>query len=174
MYYAVSVTRIHLLLQDEGTFSLGNNGRDALKALGSRLSSEWCLCIVYTNRIHQIPFVSHSIASLSWRDMWAFVTVKGGEVIGEDVGKSVDVHSWGMPVTLHVTLPLTDSGGLAYFIPHTVALTGTYTHPSQLWSVIGQTPQKTIEGGLSVLGMRDMGPSVTVPTPSPSPSKLPR
>ncbi len=75
--------------QDEGTFSLGNNGRNALKSLGSRL-----------------------VATLSWRDMWVFMTVKGGAVLGEDVGKSVDVQSWGLPVTLYVTIPLADSGEL--------------------------------------------------------------
>lgn len=71
---------------DEGTFSLGDNARSALKALGSRIAS-----------------------TLSWRDMWVFVTIKGGEPVAEDVGKAVDVQSWGLPVELHVTLPLSHS-----------------------------------------------------------------
>ena len=50
--------------------------------------------------------------SLSWRDMWALVAVKGGEggVVGEDVGKSASVQSWGITVNLKVTVPLTDDG----------------------------------------------------------------
>ena len=48
-------------------------------------------------------------ASLSWRDMWALVTVKGGDPVGEDVGKAQDLQNWGLPVELHVTLPLQDS-----------------------------------------------------------------
>lgn len=47
--------------------------------------------------------------------MWAFVTVKGGDPVGEDIGKALDVQSWGASVTLAVTLPLSDSGE-----PHTV------------------------------------------------------
>lgn len=46
--------------------------------------------------------------------MWAFVTVKGGDPVGEDIGKAVNVQSWGAPVTLAVTLPLSDSSE-----PHT-------------------------------------------------------
>ena len=41
--------------------------------------------------------------------MWVFVTVKGGEPVAEDVGKAVDVQNWGLPVELHVTLPLSHS-----------------------------------------------------------------
>ncbi|KAL5487412.1 hypothetical protein EMCRGX_G020007 [Ephydatia muelleri] len=66
---------------DEGTFSLKDNGRNGLKALGSRLS-----------------------ASLSWRDMWAFVAVKGGEALAEDVGKSVSLETWGLAVHLKVSV----------------------------------------------------------------------
>lgn len=75
-----------LSIMDEGTFSLSKDGRKALGALGSQLSS-----------------------SISWRDMWAVVLVKGGEVIGEDVGRAADPSSWGSPLTLSVTLPLHDS-----------------------------------------------------------------
>ena len=50
--------------------------------------------------------------SVSWRDMWALVVVKGGEggVVGEDIGKSPAVQSWGAAVNLRVTVPLTDDG----------------------------------------------------------------
>jgi len=41
--------------------------------------------------------------------MWAFVTIRGGKPLGEDVGKAVNVQTWGPPVTLEVTIPLTDS-----------------------------------------------------------------
>ena len=41
--------------------------------------------------------------------MWALVTVKGGAPVGEDVGRSHDLQSWGLPVELHVTVPLQDS-----------------------------------------------------------------
>ena len=78
------------MFQDEGSFSLGDNGRNALKTLGSRV-----------------------IATLSWRDTWAFAVVKAGEVLGEDVGKSVNINNWGLPVNLHVTMPLADSGELS-------------------------------------------------------------
>ena len=49
-----------------------------------------------------------------WRDTWALVVVKGGEggVVGEDVGKSPNVQTWGTPVNLRVTVPLTDDGQL--------------------------------------------------------------
>ena len=32
--------------------------------------------------------------------------------MGEDVGKSPNVQTWGTPVNLHVTVPLTDDGQL--------------------------------------------------------------
>ena len=53
-----------------------------------------------------------STESLSWRDMWALVVVKGGEggVVGEDIGKSPNVQSWGGTVNLQVTVPLADDG----------------------------------------------------------------
>ena len=58
---------------------------------------------------------AHSLThteSLSWRDMWALVVVKGGEggVVGEDVGKSPNPQTWGNAVNLRVTVPLTDDG----------------------------------------------------------------
>ncbi len=73
-------------VQDEGTFSLKENGRSGLRALGSKLSS-----------------------SLSWRDMWALVAVKGGGAIGEDIGKSEDVKLWGGAVHLTVTISASKS-----------------------------------------------------------------
>jgi len=42
--------------------------------------------------------------------MWGFVTIRGGKPLGEDVGKAVNVQTWGPPVILEVTIPLTDSG----------------------------------------------------------------
>lgn len=78
---------------------------------GLVVSLGWLYSIMLTER-GKPPFShTHSLpASISWRDMWAFVTVKGGAVIGEDVGKSVDVNTWGPPVNLQVTIPLADSG----------------------------------------------------------------
>ena len=49
--------------------------------------------------------------SISWRDLWAFVTVKGVGPLGEDVGKSVDTQSWGSAVTVQVKVPIKDSSG---------------------------------------------------------------
>ena len=63
------------------------------------------------NANYKLYYISTSIhpASLSWRDMWALVTVKGGAPVGEDVGRSHDLQSWGLPVEIHVTVPLQDS-----------------------------------------------------------------
>ena len=72
--------------QDEGTFSLRESGRAVLTAIGSHLSN-----------------------SLSWRDMWALVTIKGAKPLGEDVGKSLDISQWGPPVHISVTVPTSDS-----------------------------------------------------------------
>ena len=58
------------------------------------------------------PFTTHTShlpASISWRDMWALVTVKGGEPLAEDVGKSADIQSWGPSVMVQVTVPIQDS-----------------------------------------------------------------
>lgn len=62
------------------------NGRSGLSAVGSQLSD-----------------------SLSWRDMWALVAVKGGGAVGEDVGKCPDPKEWGAPVHLTVTVSKPES-----------------------------------------------------------------
>lgn len=36
--------------------------------------------------------------------MWAFVAVKGGEALAEDVGKSVSLETWGLAVHLKVSV----------------------------------------------------------------------
>lgn len=36
--------------------------------------------------------------------MWSFVTIKDGEPVGEDVGKSVSLDTWGLAVKLKVTI----------------------------------------------------------------------
>ena len=114
--------------QDEGTFSLGDKGRSLLKALGSKISGKASICLSICPSVclfiylfvhlsisvgHSPPHPPSSPTSdnLGWRDMWAFVGVKGGEVFGEDMGKSVDVSQWGLPVTLQVSLPPAQSGG---------------------------------------------------------------
>lgn len=62
------------------------DGRSALAAVGSQLSN-----------------------SLSWRDMWALVAVKGGGAVGEDVGKSPAPKEWGPPVHLTVSVSPPDA-----------------------------------------------------------------
>ncbi len=52
------------------------------------------------------------VESISWRDMWALVTVKGAEAIAEDVGKSIDTASWGSKVTVDATISLKDASGV--------------------------------------------------------------
>ena len=41
--------------------------------------------------------------------MWALVTTKGGEVLGEDIGKSASIQEWGNPVRVKVSIPILDS-----------------------------------------------------------------
>ena len=79
---------IHFLLtlQDEGTFSLKKSGRAALRAIGSSL-------------------VDH----LSWRDMWALVGVKGGQPLMENMEKSMNLKSWGLPVSLSLLVPVNNN-----------------------------------------------------------------
>lgn len=38
--------------------------------------------------------------------MWVLVTIKGGMVLGEDIGKSVNPQEWGPPVKLKLTVPV--------------------------------------------------------------------
>lgn len=70
-------------IKDEGTFQMKQGARDLLKRLGSKKS--------------------HVIG---WRDMWAFVTQKGGKVYGEQYSKSPEFNSWGAPLVLKVEVPL--------------------------------------------------------------------
>ncbi|CAB0014472.1 unnamed protein product [Nesidiocoris tenuis] len=70
--------------EDEGTFQLKAAARALLVRLGSRHAQ-----------------------GLSWRDMWAMVTQKGGRVYGESYSKSTAFSSWGTSVILRVQVPLT-------------------------------------------------------------------
>eukprot|EP00731_Ephydatia_muelleri_P000203 Em0001g203a len=49
---------------------------------------------------------SKQIWSLGIRDMWAFVTVKGGSAIGEDILKRQPSESWPRDLHLRVNVPL--------------------------------------------------------------------
>uniref|UniRef100_A0A0A9YQB8 Protein O-linked-mannose beta-1,2-N-acetylglucosaminyltransferase 1 n=1 Tax=Lygus hesperus TaxID=30085 RepID=A0A0A9YQB8_LYGHE len=71
-------------IKDEGTFQLKAAARALLARLGSRHAQ-----------------------GLSWRDMWAMVTQKGGKVYGESYSKSTAFSSWGTSVILRVQVPLT-------------------------------------------------------------------
>ncbi|BES90438.1 GNT-I family [Nesidiocoris tenuis] len=71
-------------IKDEGTFQLKAAARALLVRLGSRHAQ-----------------------GLSWRDMWAMVTQKGGRVYGESYSKSTAFSSWGTSVILRVQVPLT-------------------------------------------------------------------
>ena len=88
-YFKVSNGRIIVMtVKDEGTFHLKQAARDLLERLGS-------------TRSHQI----------SWRDMWAFVTLKGStsskkSALGESLSKSPDFSSWGQIVRLRAEVPL--------------------------------------------------------------------
>ena len=46
------------------------------------------------------------VESVKWRYTWAFVTIKGGSSLGEDVGRNVSQNKWGTPVNIHVNVPL--------------------------------------------------------------------
>ncbi|XP_014243633.1 protein O-linked-mannose beta-1,2-N-acetylglucosaminyltransferase 1-like isoform X2 [Cimex lectularius] len=70
-------------IKDEGTFQLKTAARNLLGRLGSRHAQ-----------------------GLSWRDMWAMVTQKGGKVYGESYSKSAAFSSWGTSVILRVQVPL--------------------------------------------------------------------
>uniref|UniRef100_UPI00358F1449 protein O-linked-mannose beta-1,2-N-acetylglucosaminyltransferase 1 n=1 Tax=Myxine glutinosa TaxID=7769 RepID=UPI00358F1449 len=51
-------------------------------------------------------FGSTDARSLAWRDMWAFVTAKGGSVYGEGGSKSPALSAWAEPVLLKASIPL--------------------------------------------------------------------
>ncbi len=72
-------------IKDEGTFHLKQAARDMLKRLGSKRSQQ-----------------------IGWRDMWAFVTIKGApkRLLGESLSKSPDFSSWGQNVILRSEVPL--------------------------------------------------------------------
>ena len=89
-----------MAIKDEGTFHLKQAARDMLRRLGSKRSQQ-----------------------IGWRDMWAFVTVKGsekavnvksgswgpkrpGRALGESLSKSPDFSSWGQTVVLRAEVPL--------------------------------------------------------------------
>ncbi|CAL1544988.1 unnamed protein product [Lymnaea stagnalis] len=75
-------------IKDEGSFQLKTPAREFLKTLGS-----------------------DEATSLGYRDMWAFVAVKGGAKIGEKHSKAANLNSWGERVELKVEVPLVEAGG---------------------------------------------------------------
>jgi len=91
---------IVMAIKDEGTFHLKQAARDMLRRLGSKRSQH-----------------------IGWRDMWAFVTIKGPSpssspaagprkgafssgMLGESLSKSPDFSSWGQNVVLRAEVPL--------------------------------------------------------------------
>ena len=46
------------------------------------------------------------VASLEFRDMWTFVTVKGVNAIGEAIQKRVSSEDWARDLHLRVNVPL--------------------------------------------------------------------
>ncbi|XP_051563226.1 protein O-linked-mannose beta-1,2-N-acetylglucosaminyltransferase 1-like [Myxocyprinus asiaticus] len=83
------VTRGRILIftiKDEGTFHLKDAAKNLLKGLGSQVA-----------------------VTLSWRDMWTLVVIKGGQVYGEKHSKSPALSTWGDPVLLKTEVQLTAS-----------------------------------------------------------------
>ncbi|KAL3870054.1 hypothetical protein ACJMK2_042671 [Sinanodonta woodiana] len=70
-------------IKDEGTFQMKKPAREFLTNMGSEY-----------------------VEGLNWRDMWAFITVKGGKKIAEGHSKSASLSSWGDKVTLASHIPL--------------------------------------------------------------------
>ncbi|KAL5515538.1 hypothetical protein EMCRGX_G000718 [Ephydatia muelleri] len=68
---------------DEGSMQLSAEAKSAIIALGST-----------------------KISSLEFRDMWTFVTVKGGNAIGEAIQKRVPSEDWARDLHLRVNVPL--------------------------------------------------------------------
>ena len=112
-----------------------------------------------------------SPASLSWRDMWALVTVKGAGPIAEDVGKSVDTASWGSKVTLDATVPLKDSAGNNYEF-YNKYLHHLYTRTQRL-NAIGRPLLRIFAEKRFAQSTKVTDSCVTVPRPSPSHSHPP-
>uniref|UniRef100_A0A6I8NWN5 Protein O-linked-mannose beta-1,2-N-acetylglucosaminyltransferase 1 n=1 Tax=Ornithorhynchus anatinus TaxID=9258 RepID=A0A6I8NWN5_ORNAN len=71
-------------IKDEGSFHLKEPAKALLSSLGSQLAS-----------------------ALNWRDMWAFVGKKGGDVFGEKHSRSPALSTWGDPVLLKTQVQLT-------------------------------------------------------------------
>eukprot|EP00057_Strongylocentrotus_purpuratus_P023346 XP_011677820.1 PREDICTED: protein O-linked-mannose beta-1,2-N-acetylglucosaminyltransferase 1 [Strongylocentrotus purpuratus] len=77
---------IILAIKDEGTFQMKEQAKRMLKNLGSVKASD-----------------------LGWRDTWAFITQKKnrhGQAFAEQLHKAPDLSSWGSPVLLKATVPL--------------------------------------------------------------------
>ncbi|XP_012936070.1 protein O-linked-mannose beta-1,2-N-acetylglucosaminyltransferase 1 [Aplysia californica] len=74
-------------IKDEGTFQLKGPAREFLKSLGSV-----------------------EVTGLGYRDMWAFVAVKGGQKLGEGHSKAPNLSAWGEKVEVKVELPLSAAG----------------------------------------------------------------
>ena len=76
-----------MCIKDEGTFHLKQAAREMLGRLGSKRSP-----------------------NIGWRDMWAFVTIKGksgnSAALGESLSKSPDFSSWGEKVLFRAEVPL--------------------------------------------------------------------
>ena len=68
---------------DEGSYQLNSAARNAIAALGST-----------------------QISALGYRDMWTFVTKKGGNKIGEAIQKRQASEDWARDLHLRVNVPL--------------------------------------------------------------------
>ena len=78
------------IFQDEGSFQMKKAARELLQTIGSVKA-----------------------ADLSWRDMWAMITIKDKptQLVGESYSKSPDVASWGAPVLLKAEIPFRSLSG---------------------------------------------------------------
>lgn len=77
---------IVLAIRDEATFQMKTPARELLHRLGAKKAKK-----------------------LGWRDMWAMVTVKRGQVFGESFSKSSGFNTWGSPVFLRAEVPLSSN-----------------------------------------------------------------
>ena len=55
--------------------------------------------------MHEMIMLSR-VASLAYRDMWTFVTLKGGKAIGEAIQKKLPSEEWARDLHLRVNVPL--------------------------------------------------------------------
>ncbi|KAH9490603.1 Protein O-linked-mannose beta-1,2-N-acetylglucosaminyltransferase 1 [Bulinus truncatus] len=74
-------------IKDEGSFQLKEPARELLKSLKSDNAS-----------------------ALGYRDMWAFVAIKGGQKLGEKHSKAQNISVWATKVNLKIEVPLVPPG----------------------------------------------------------------